>query len=74
MKSGIDFILQHLVDNLLQSCTGALRPQLIKLAAEFEHSMQLGSKPILHLEAFVAGFMSDYKQFMENVNVNDFMS
>ena len=30
--------------------------------------MQLGSKPIFHLEAFVAKFMSVYKQFLIEIS------
>lgn len=31
-------------------------------AAYFEHRLQVGQKPIIHLEAFVARFMTIYKQ------------
>ena len=37
-------------------------------AAPQEHRMQLGSKPIFHLEAFVAKFMSVYKQFLIEIS------
>jgi replication factor C subunit 3/5 len=32
-------------------------------AALFEHRLQEGQKAIFHLEAFVARFMSEYKQW-----------
>lgn len=35
------------------------------MAAHYEHKLQLGTKPIYHLEAFVAKFMSVYKRFIE---------
>ena len=47
-----------------------------KVAAEFEHRCNLGSKPIYHLEAFVTRFMSDYKsfndQFKDDFDDDDF--
>jgi len=36
----------------------------VRWAAFYEHRLQLGSKPIFHLEAFVAKFMSIYKRFL----------
>lgn len=36
------------------------------MAAYYEHRLQLGSKAIYHLEAFVAKFMALYKKFMED--------
>ena len=36
-------------------------------AAFFEHRLQTGQKPIIHLEAFVARFMMIYKQFLINM-------
>ena len=39
-----------------------MRHELVFHAAAYEHRMQGGSKPIFHLEAFVARFMSVYKR------------
>jgi len=36
----------------------------VGLAAVYEHRLQEGQKAIFHLEAFVAKFMSEYKQYM----------
>ncbi|KAF6773715.1 hypothetical protein AHF37_07038 [Paragonimus kellicotti] len=55
-----------LVDNLLGSCDGHLKLELVQLAAEYEHRLQLGQKPIFHLEAFVISFMAIYKRFVED--------
>jgi len=41
-----------------------LKPDVVELAAQYEHRMQLGTKPIYHLEAFVAKFMSLYRKFI----------
>ena len=35
------------------------------MAAFYEHRLQLGQKPIYHLEAFVAKFMYIYKSFLD---------
>ena len=37
--------------------------QVTLYAAQFEHRLQQGSKPIFHLEAFLARVMSEYKQW-----------
>ncbi|KAG5464527.1 hypothetical protein LSCM1_00717 [Leishmania martiniquensis] len=55
-------ILKTLVDSLLTAVTPALQRPLIELAAKYDHNMKLGTKPILHLEAFVAGVMKLIKQ------------
>ena len=35
------------------------------MAAQYEHRLTKGNKPIYHLEAFVAKFMSLYMKFVE---------
>lgn len=60
------FIFQGLVDNLLTSCDGNLKLKLVDLAAEYEHRLNLGQKPIFHLEAFIIAFMAIYKRFVED--------
>lgn len=42
---------------------GRLFLQVVFFAAQFEHRLQQGSKPIFHLEAFLARVMSEYKQW-----------
>ncbi len=41
-----------------------LKVLVCRYAAEYEHRLQLGSKEIFHLEAFVAKFMSIYKRYL----------
>ena len=53
------------MDEILQSVPACLRPEVIKLAAFCEHRLQLGSKDIFHLEAFVIQFMSLHQQYNE---------
>ncbi|VDL95598.1 unnamed protein product [Schistocephalus solidus] len=61
-----DVIMKGLVDNLLTSCDGSLKLELVRLAAMHEHRLQLGQKAIFHLEAFVIAFMAIYKRFVED--------
>ena len=49
----------------MRNCDGQLKAAVSKDAASFEHRMNQGSKPIYHLEAFVAKFMATYKEFLE---------
>ncbi|KAL6040381.1 Subunit of heteropentameric Replication factor C (RF-C) [Balamuthia mandrillaris] len=58
-----DIILKKLTLELLKKLDAQLKPEVIKWAAYYEHRLQCGSKPIIHLEAFVAKFMSIYKRF-----------
>lgn len=58
-------INQGLLAELLKNCDGTLKSEVVQLAAYYEHKIQLGTKPIFHLEAFVAKFMSIYKRFLE---------
>ncbi|KAG5490844.1 hypothetical protein JKF63_00966 [Porcisia hertigi] len=55
-------VLKTLVDSLLTAVPPSLQHPLIELAAKYDHNMKLGTKPILHLEAFVAGVMKLIKQ------------
>mmetsp|Transcript_9336 Transcript_9336/g.38287 ORF Transcript_9336/g.38287 Transcript_9336/m.38287 type:complete len:369 (-) Transcript_9336:139-1245(-) len=59
-----DLILKTLVAELLKLLDDDLKPELIHWAAVYEHRIQLGSKEIFHLEAFVARFMAIYKRFL----------
>lgn len=60
-----DIIMKRLLDELINGCDGQLKGDVIKAAAEFEHRIHIGSKPIFHIEAFIAKFMSIYKRFLE---------
>uniref|UniRef100_A0A2Z5U5W7 Replication factor C subunit 3 n=1 Tax=Reticulitermes speratus TaxID=60591 RepID=A0A2Z5U5W7_9NEOP len=60
-----EFIFKGLLQELVKNCDMQLKTQVVEKAAFFEHRIHLGSKPIIHLEAFVASFMASYKKFME---------
>lgn len=49
----------------MKNCDGALKTEVIQMAAEYEHRLTQGNKAIYHLEAFVAKFMSLYMRFFE---------
>ena len=51
---------------LLATCDGQLKPEIVSIAADLEHKMNLGDKQIFYLEAFVVKFMSVYKKYLEN--------
>jgi len=60
-----DVIFKGLLKELIKNCDGTLKSEVTQLAAYYEHRLQLGTKPIYHLEAFTAKFMSIYKRFVE---------
>ncbi|XP_073197851.1 replication factor C subunit 3 isoform X2 [Lepidochelys kempii] len=61
-----EIIMKGLLLELLNNCDGQLKGEVAQMAAFYEHRLQLGSKVIYHLEAFVAKFMALYKKFMED--------
>jgi len=62
-----ELIIKRLTVELLKKLDAQLKFELLEHAAFYEHRLQLGTKPIYHLEAFVAKFMSIYRRFvMEN--------
>ena len=63
-----DFIVRQLTLLLLNRCLDEnMKNRLISMAADCEHWMRLGSKPIFHLEAFVIKFMTLYKCSVEDI-------
>ena len=57
-------MLKTLAIELIACLETNLKVEVSRHAAEYEHRMQRGSKPIFHLEAFVAKFMQIYKRFL----------
>ena len=58
-----DIIFEKLTDSLMENVDDSIRADIAKWAAYHEHRMQIGSKAIVHLEAFLARFMFIYKQW-----------
>lgn len=59
-----DVIFKGLVKILTKSCDIEIKAEVLSFASLYEYRMQLGSKQIYHLEAFVAHFMSTYKKYL----------
>jgi len=58
-----DIIFETLTISLMENIDDSLRPKLARWSAYHEHRMQIGAKPIIHLEAFLARFMHIYKKW-----------
>ncbi|KAJ3434318.1 replication factor c subunit [Anaeramoeba flamelloides] len=59
-----DVIFSVLLQELLLKVDTGLQKETISLAAYYEHKSKLGSKPIIHLEAFISHFMVIFKKFL----------
>ncbi|KAG7161969.1 Replication factor C subunit 3-like [Homarus americanus] len=60
-----EVIFKGLLKELVRNCDGELKFEVTSLAAYHEHRLNLGSKAIYHIEAFIAAFMARYKRFLE---------
>jgi len=58
-----EVILRKLLLELMKKLDSELKHEAAHWAAFYEHRLQSGQKPIFHLEAFVAKFMSVYKNW-----------
>jgi replication factor C subunit 3/5 len=63
-------VFSLLCKTLVSSCVGDIRYSIIDNAAKYQRQMQLGTKPIVHLEAFLARFMSLYKAYLTRKALN----
>ncbi|ORX97418.1 replication factor C subunit 3 [Basidiobolus meristosporus CBS 931.73] len=57
-------IIKTLALELIHNVDRELKAEITHQAAFYEHRVCCGQKPIFHLEAFVAKFMSIYKKFL----------
>ena len=57
-------LLRRLVRELNRRLDAELKHEMAKWAAHYEHRLQEGQKPIIHLEGFVAQFMATYKKYL----------
>jgi replication factor C subunit 3/5 len=57
-------IIKTLTWKLIPKTDDALKPEVIKWAAFYEHRCKMGSKQIFHLEAFVAKYMRLYERYV----------
>jgi len=56
--------MRKLVKELNRKLDAELKHEVARWAAHYEHRLQEGQKPIIHLEAFVAQFMAIYKKYL----------
>jgi replication factor C subunit 3/5 len=59
-----DVVMRALTKALLRRVDDQIKHETVQWAAYYEHRMKLGSKPIFHIEAFVAKFMALYKRWV----------
>lgn len=64
-----EVILSTLSAYLLEKVDNELKHEVIAIAANCEHRMARGTKPIFHLEAFAAHIMELYKSFIIRIMV-----
>lgn len=57
-------ILRRLAAELMQKSESEIKHEIAHWAAFYEHRLVGGSKAVFHLEAFVARFMSVYKNYL----------
>lgn len=66
-----DLVMREVIKELLPNVDQSMKPKIISAAAEFEHRMCLGAKPVIQFEAFAAKVMALYKCSMESVDFDD---
>ncbi len=59
-----DVIMRSLTMVLLRRVDDTIKHEIVQHVAFYDHRMHQGSKPIFHLEAFVAKFMAVYKRWV----------
>ena len=59
-----DLIIKYLLLELLKLVDVEIKFEIIHWAAFHERRMQLGSKPIFHIESFIARIMVVYKKYV----------
>jgi len=63
-------IFEKLTTALMNRVDDSLRYDIAKWSSFHEHRMHLGSKSILHLEAFIAKFMAIYKKWTQQYDTD----
>ncbi|RYO34775.1 Replication factor C subunit 5 [Alternaria arborescens] len=61
-------IIKTLTWKLIPLTEDALKPEVIKWAAFYEHRCKMGAKQIFHLEAFVAKYMRLYESYAMGID------
>lgn len=61
-----DTILRRVVEDFLRIADDEIGAEICNVAAKFDHSLSIGTKPIFHLEAFIARLMQIYNAFLHS--------
>ena len=64
-----ELLLRRLLEMLLPKVDASVQYELVEAASHYDDRLRHGSKPIFHLEAFCARFMSLYSQFLSQMNM-----
>ena len=64
-------ILRTLTFKLIALIDDALRGDVVRWAAFYEHRVKTGTKVIFHLEAFVAKFMRIYDMYLMGMSMDE---
>ena len=62
-------ILKTLTFRLVAQIDDALKADVVRWSAFYEHRIKTGSKVIFHLEAFVAKFMRIFEQYLMSLEM-----
>lgn len=62
-------ILRTLTFSLVALIDDALKPEVIRWSAFYEHRIKTGTKVIFHLEAFVAKFMRIFEMYLMSMDM-----
>jgi replication factor C subunit 3/5 len=63
-------IFEMLSAQLMKKMDNTLKHEIAHWAAHYEHQSRLGTKPVFHLEAFVAKVMKIYKSFLLSLGMD----
>jgi len=63
-------IFEVLSQQLMQKMDNTLKHEIIYWTSHYEHQSRLGTKPIFHLEAFIAKVMMFYKKFLLSLGMD----
>jgi replication factor C subunit 3/5 len=63
-------VLKTLTFKLIPKVDNALKSEIVKWSAHYEHRIRMGSKVIFHLEAFVAKFMRIYERSVIHLSLD----
>jgi len=64
-----DLVIKYIAFDLLKKLDTDVKYELVHYAAHHERKLQLGSKPIFHIEAFIARIMLICKTYFSELGM-----